>query len=609
MPHPFRFSVRLASILLLTALTARAQTAPDVQVTLNGAPAKPGDYDPTTVQALTLSNGLLTATFGPDGSMTSLIKNGQELVHNLNGENEVDIRKVDPDRHRTWYIDYSAGGGHLLADVYRIVKVTPDLVNFAVIDNGVRSRYYLEYHIVMQRGVSGLYGYVILRAPNGGNLNELRTMFRFDRDIFDWAYNDERVGQQPRYGELHGLPQTGDETWVLPADSPYRRFTGQLYQKYDYSAYYAESAMFGHYGHGFGAFYIPVSTEYYGGGPLKQELIIHQDALILNYIQGEHYGAGNMNMPEGFEKLYGPWLVYINATDPKDPNSAGELIADGLKAAHAEQAKWPYAWMADEPLYQIKRTTVTGQLKVADGRSAAHAWVILAQPGDVYPQDTGYIYYVKADDTGKFTLPNVRPGNYALHAWATQGTITDELEKDNIAVQGDSLDLGTVLWTPTHHNHLLWQIGQADGMAGEFKYGNASRSRSWMDSVPANLTFTIGSSKDADDWYYAQGHPGNWDINFTLDQVPTGNAYLTVPVAGGSGTVNITVNGQTVGTINKGNDSSIARATMRSGVYQYNSFTFPASALQKGANTIRFSMPTAAGGSGLMYDTVILEGD
>jgi len=57
------------------------------------------------------------------------------------------------------------------------------------------------------------------------------------------------------------------------------------------------------------------------------------------------------------------------------------MIADAKKTAAAEQKKWPYQWV-EEPLYPVKRTTVTGQLKISHDRSAAHAYIILGQPGN-----------------------------------------------------------------------------------------------------------------------------------------------------------------------------------------------------------------------------------
>jgi rhamnogalacturonan endolyase len=588
----------ILSGVLLLACAPRARAADgDVQLTLNGKPAQPGDFKKEDVQSLLLSNGLLSITFGKDAvgdfSATSVIKNGQELAHNLHG-----IEPRDVDRNRTFYLDSGAGRGHLIVHIVRVVKNTPEMAHFAVIDNV--SPLYLEHHFVLQKGISGVYGYVIIKnQPGSRGGGETRTMYRFDRDILDQTYTAERVGQQMKYADLVKLPNMQDETWQLP--------DGTIYQKYDYSAYYSESAMWGHFGHGFGVFFMPVNTDYYAGGPLRQELIVHQDALILNYLGGGHYGGGGPAPGVSGEKMFGPWLLYFNIG-----TSQQSIINDALQRAAQEQAKWPYQWV-EESQYPLKRTVVTGQLKISQGRSAAEAEVVLARPGgDVYTQGGDYIYYVKADAAGKFTFSNIRPGTYALYAWANQGPITDQLEKDGVKIEGDTQDLGDIAWAPAYHKNFLWQIGKADRMAGEFKFGSEPRNIQWITKVPADLTYTVGKSKDAEDWYFAQGKVGHWDINFNLDKTYAGNAYLTIAVAGGGGGPSMTaiVNDKNVITIAPGNDASTYRAAVRSGKYSVKTATFPAAVLKEGSNTVRFNM-TSAGGRwhGIMYDTVVLEAD
>jgi rhamnogalacturonan endolyase len=151
---------------------------------------------------------------------------------------------------------------------------------------------------------------------------------------------------------------------------------------------------------------------------------------------------------------------------------------------------------------------------------------------------------------------------------------------------------------------LLWQIGQADRMAGEFKFGDQPRTSQWMLQVPDNLTFTIGKSKEATDWYYAQ-KSGVWTVKFNLDKTFSGNACLTIAIAGGGGNVAVAMNGTNVGSLNYGDDGSVRRATNRSGRYARNEFTFPASALKQGENTLTLTDR----GAGLMYDTIVLEAD
>ena len=433
--------------------------------------------------------------------------------------------------------------------------------------------------------------------------------------------------------------------------------------------------MWGHFGHGFGAFFMPVSTEAYASGPLRQELAVHQDALILNYIGGGHFSGGGSAGGRNGEKIFGPWFVYFNTG--KTPDA---IIADAKKTAAAEQKKWPYPWV-EEPLYPVNRTSVTGQLKISHDRSAAYAYIILAQPtnsvgprggggrrgggggrggtnsfagargafanavsstnaipydtnaapgfargggrggrggfggaandgaaadraGIIYNQAGDYIFYAKADARGKFTLPHVRPGAYTLYAWQTQGPITQSFAKDGIEVKGGKLDLGVINWDAPYHTNLLWQIGRADRLAGEFKFGNQPRNSLWIQQVPADLTFTIGQSKETNDWYFAQ-KTGTWTVKFNLDKKISGNGYLTIAIAGGGGSVTSAINGTDVGQLSYGDDASVRRSTNRSGRYERNEYTFPASVLQPGENTLTLR----ANGSGLMYDTIVLESD
>jgi rhamnogalacturonan endolyase len=212
----------------------------------------------------------------------------------------------------------------------------------------------------------------------------------------------------------------------------------------------------------------------------------------------------------------------------------------------------------------------------------------------LYNQAGDYIFFVQADADGRFTLPAVRPGTYTLYAWQTQGPITQSLAKDGIEVKGEQLDLGVVDWDPPYHPHLLWQIGKADRMAGEFKFGDLPRTNQRIYQVPSDLTFTIGKSRASEDWYYAQ-RGGTWTVNFDVPNPPTGNAYLTIAIAGGSG--------------NNGDDASVRRAANRSGRYGRNEYVFPAKLIRAGANSLALRSNSAGASGGLMYDTIVLEAD
>jgi hypothetical protein len=413
---------------------------------------------------------------------------------------------------------------------------------------------------------------------------------------------------------------------------------------------------------------MPVSLESYAGGPLRQELAVHQDALILNYIGGGHFGGGGSASGRNGEKIDGPWYLYFNTGATPDA-----IIADAKKVAAEQKAQWPYKWM-DEALYPLNRGAVTGQLTLTHNRSAAFAYVILGQPtnpprgaprvgpvasgqpsgpptavrrhrpgppeaGDagsgpmgfatvpdgvvaaadrasvLYTQWGDYIFYVKADENGRFTLPAVRPGTYTLYAWQTQGTVTQSFALDNVVVKSGHVDLGVLEWDPPYHPNLIFQIGKPDRMAGEFKLGSALRSNQLVNQIPNDLTFTVGQSKESEDWYYAQHGPAapnssTWTIKFGVPKVPVGNAYLTIPIAGGPGDVAVLLNGQQIGQIYHSDDASVRRAANRSGVYGRFEFTFPASSLKSGENSISLRTLRSSGNfNGIMYDTIVLESD
>ncbi len=173
-------------------------------------------------------------------------------------------------------------------------------------------------------------------------------------------------------------------------------------------------------------------------------------------------------------------------------------------------------------------------------------------------------------------------------------------------------DLGKIVWDAPYHPNFLWQISPAGyWRAGSALTRDVPRAALLLRQVPNDLTFTIGKSKEADDWYFAQ-HQGTWTVNFTLDKTYSGNGYLTIPVAGGQGNVTLTLNGQPIGNVNHGDDGSVRRSANRSGAYARFEITFPANLLKKGENSLVLQDATPMGNSlpnGIMYDTLVMEAD
>lgn len=626
-----------------------------VKVLIGGAPARVGSYAfPADVPELVLDNGLVRAAFGPDNvgvptgwadvsiTATSIVVGGQELAHNLNG---VDPR--DPDRQHSFYVDASGGKTRLVCSRVDVLRAEPGLVEVAFVDTTSTPLRH-EHHLVMRSGRRGIYGYNIMTAVADTAINEVRMNTRWDRSILDHAYNWERgAGQQPTYAYLATQQSLQDETWKVdgvnnpglpsPDSNSGNLPAGSVYSKYDWSLYHHENPMFGHFGHGFGAWFTPLGgvtddtlCSFYGAGPQHQDLAIHQDALILNYFSRNHYGEPAYPIPAGYRRLYGPWLTFFTVGDPDDPDA---MIAQAARTAQSEigEHRDGAPWVSDA-LYPAPaaRTTVTGRVRLTDGRPAANFHVVLStQDSDSVFPIAEPTYFVKTDAEGRFTLPGIppawkpgstAPGSYVLYIQPADGSVTDLCRRPGVQVSGRTQDLGEILWTPGSHGTFLWQIGRSDRTAGEYALATKSpvipkpRGYEKPSTIPADLTFTVGESWEPTDWYYAQTNRGTWTVRFTLERAFQGTAYLTVATAmqqGGAPTVAVNGNSSGItGSLPNNNDSTIARQADRSGYPRTALLSFPADLLVAGENIITFAHGSAtASGKGPGWDTLVLEVD
>jgi rhamnogalacturonan endolyase len=630
---------------------------PPVRLLLNGSAGATGTYlFPAEVDTVVLDNGLIRFTFSrddaaggivtgwPDVSITatSVIVNGAELAHDLNG-----ISPRDPDRQHSFYVDASGGKSRLVCSQIRVLRTGRDVAEVAFVDT-TSSPLRHEHHLIMRRGRRGLYGYDILTnvAATPTSINEVRMNTRWDRGILDHAFNWERGGgRQPTYAYLLTQAQVQDETWRVdgvnnpnlpsPDSNSGNLPPGTVYTKYNWSLYHHENPMFGHYGNGFGAWFTPLGgvtdqtlSAFYGVGPNHQDLAIHQDALVLNYFGANHYGLPGYSLHPGYQRLYGPWFTYVTAGEPGDPDA---MIARAAAIAQAEieENRRGSAWM-DDPLHPPpdQRTAVHGRLRIADGRPAGGFRVLLSTQTvtDVYTIHEP-TYFVKTDADGFFALPGIPPawepgtttgGTYTLYVFAGKGSITDQYTQAGITVHGGTQDLGTITWTPAGRTSFLWQIGQADRTGGEFALAahpaERSNPRSYEkpSTVPGDLTFAVGSSWEPQDWYYAQTSGGTWTVRFRTTRPYTGTAYLTVSSSTQQDSPpSVALNGlPPTGALPSNNDSTIARQADRSGYPRLATLTFPASSLQLGANALTFTRgPGTPAGNGLGWDTLVMEVD
>ncbi|KIF78259.1 hypothetical protein QR77_39685 [Streptomyces sp. 150FB] len=625
-----------------------------VRLLLNGREAVAGSHSfPDAVDTVVLDNGLVRFTFGRDDlngvysgtvgvsiAAVSVVVDGVELGHNLNGSKPQDDGKAP-----SFYVDDSGGKTRLICTEVRVVRVGPELVEVAFVDNTSTPLQH-EHHLIMRSGRRGLYGYDILTAVAPTAINEVRMNSRWDRSIFDHSFNWERgKGQQPTYQYLNTQQMLQDETWRIdgvnnpdlpaPDSNSGNLPAGTAYSKYEWSLYHHENPMWGHYGHGFGVWFTPLGgitdqtlSAFYGVGPTHQDLAIHQDATILNYFGANHYGLPAYPLTTGYRRLYGPWLTYFTVGDESDPDA---VIADAAKIAGQEIAenRAGAGWI-DDALYPTpaERCTVSGRVRITDGRPAGDLWVLLSTQDvdDVYTIHEP-TYFVKTDADGRFRLPGIPParlpgtttaGTYTLYVFAAGGSIVDQHKQTGITVKGRTTDLGNITWTPASRTTHLWQIGSSDRRSGEFALATHPiehvhpRDYDKPSRVPGDLTFTIGESWEPTDWYYAQTNPGTWTIDFTLDRPYDGTAHLTVATSMQQGKPpTVAVNGSSTVVTNSlpsQNDSTISRQTDRSGYFRQTVLTFPADALKVGHNSITLTRGgTSAAGDGLGWDTFVLE--
>lgn len=536
---------------------------------------------------VTLDNGLIRAEFKDDASAVAIIKNGVNLVTSLSGAQR------DPSNKRSAYLDYHSNGVRdFTPQALKVITNNKDIAHVAWISDQKNSLH-LEYHLIMRKGVSGIYSYVIAGNPTQENIkvSELRNVYRFNPHIFNNMYSGERHATPFLYHQLESMPLIQDETWRLP--------DGSVYTKYDLAGYQRKNLFWGVYGHDFGAWLIHASGEYFSGDDLKQDLLVHQDAIILNYMTGAHLGTPDMQAKPGWTKLYGPWLLYLNEGTPE------QMLNNARHQAFTEKVSWPYAWM-HEHLYQNKRARVTGQV-VGNQPVSVTLSSSLDEPLD--QQTLGYTYSADSDPQGRFEINNVPLGHYKLGVYSNGGTQPGILKQQDIIIDNTTQHLNdiTIPSPPT----LLWAIGQADRQAGEFKFGDRLRGYQWQYNTPSNNTFKIGLSDYRKDWFYAQSKPGKWNILFNL-QPKKENYTLTLALAAASNSgmgkqtttpsLTVAINNNTLKTLTFDNDKALYRGALRSGKYHLERITIPHDLLINGNNTITLQL----NGGAIMYDIITL---
>jgi rhamnogalacturonan endolyase len=403
-------------------------------------------------------------------------------------------------------------------------------------------------------------------------------------------------------------------------------------------------------------------------------------------------------------------------------DNATTLWQDALAQAKRETAKWPYDWVngVDYP-HKSERGNVTGQLVLDDPQAPAsklthltvglaypdapgsagangNAFVTIAGAGGDTPASTPsaaggggpgrggpgrgaggrgggfggrasdwvhdakhYQFWTDGRDDGRFTITNVRPGTYTLHAFADG--VLGEFAQTSITVEaGKNVDLGKIDWKPVRYGRQVWDIGYPDRTGGKFFKGDGANYWLWGWGLrypllfPNDITYTVGKSDYRKDWFfqqtphsestawinpaakdpanqrfgwikaesltkypqtntrgpweiYGRGRATTWTIKFNLANATHGVAALRIALAGAdTPQLIVSVNGKEAGVIRPMSTNALRYNTNKS-VWQEQTLKFDATLLKAGENEVQLTVPAGELTSGVVYDYLRLELD
>ena len=529
----------------------------------------------------------------------------------------------------------------------------------------------IEIRYSLGRCDSGLYAYCVFdHKPEypGTSIGEARFAAKLNEQVFDWMTIDANRNR------LMPKPEDWNEGTQLNMKEVRRmntgEYAGQVEHKYDYSAVQFDIPAFGWSGtkKQIGLWFVNPTIEYLSGGATKVELTGHLDnnqggaPTLLNYWRGSHYGGTRLEIAKGesWSKTVGPFLIYCNSGATPD-----DMWRDALARAKKEADAWPYDWVAgvDYP-HKDQRGTVAGRLMLKDAQATSAKMtkllVGLAHP-DYTPRGGGrpggggfggddmfgmgmfgggfgggmgrfgggpvdwqhdakyYQFWVRGDDRGRFTIPNVRPGVYTLHAIA-DGVLGEYAKTDITVEPGKSIDLGDLEWQPVRHGKQLWEIGVPDRTAAEFFHGDHywqwGLYNEYPKDFPDDVNFTIGKSDYRKDWNYCQcprpDRPDGttWSVTFDLAEAPQGKATLRLALAATSArNIKATVNDQPAGETGPLQYTAAINRDGIRGSWTERDIAFDAALLKAGKNVLKLTIPPGRPMSGVEYDYLRLELD
>ena len=375
-------------------------------------------------------------------------------------------------------------------------------------------------------------------------------------------------------------------------------------------------------------------------------------------------------------------------------NVTGQFVLDDPLAPKGSSKRLPHLVVglthADTPLSQIPAfvppprpapsagtapsSTAPGSPSPNSGRFGGGGFRFTPNPdaGSWIHDARFYQFFNDGAPDGRFTITKVLPGTYTLHATA-DGVLGDFAQADITVEPGKTIDLGKLVWKPVRYGRQLWEIGYPDRTAREFFKGDSSNYWLWGWNLryallfPHDLTYTIGQSTPAKDWFfeevphatslafvnpdakdpanqrfgwvkteslteypqtnergpwavYGHGDQTVWTIKFTLLKAVHGTASLRVALCGVDGLrsgLPVAVNGQSAGALGDGSNpdnqrliqTNAIRYNTDQGLWQQRTLKFDAALLKAGENTMTFTVPAGDLQSGVVWDYLRLELD
>jgi rhamnogalacturonan endolyase len=494
----------------------------------------------------------------------------------------------------------------------------------------------MDIRFSLGRTDKGVYLSAVIRHRAGYpafNIGQGRMIVELNPAVFDFYTVDSNRQRKMATGfdVKNGLRRNVKEANLLTTGIR----KGEVEHKYDYAAILAQTPTWGwtstekHVG----VWMINPSTEYMNGGPTQVGITGHVECILLNHWHDGHYGGGEISFTENenWEKFIGPIFLYCNASDNQP-----QMWNDAKNEATKQRALWPFSWVNDKQYPQkMERATLSGQIQVNDPApfdvEFSDMWVGLACTSDSSSKEINwqyegknYQFWVKADKSGNFVIPNIRSGKYSLYAFANG--ILGEYKKPDIAISaGSTINLGTLVWTPVRYGKQLWGIGIPDRSAAEFRHGN----HYWQwglymlypEEFPNDVNFTIGKSDWSNDWNYCQPtvigedykviRGTTWTISFDLPQQVTGKATLRLAICGSRNceTIKVGVNGVNVGNTGHLPHMGVMHRDGIRGKEIEIDIPFDAKLLKSGTNKITLSLNARNWTFGVLYDYLRLELD